>query len=111
MSEKPPLDLTPLAETWQQLRSARHEAEIMRDQILPSGQKMFAAVSYGYRAGKFGYLEVLDAQRTLFATRGRYVDALVRYHLAASDLERLLGGKLPNPKPSEVTTRNERGQS
>jgi outer membrane protein, heavy metal efflux system len=102
---------TALAETWQQLRSARHEVETLRDQILPTSQKTFEAVSYGYRAGKFGYLEVLDAQRTLFDTKGRYIDALARYHLASSDLERLLGGRLSNQITSEITLKNERGQS
>jgi cobalt-zinc-cadmium efflux system outer membrane protein len=102
---------TALFETWQQLRSARHEVETLRKQILPTSLKTFEAVSYGYRAGKFGYLEVLDAQRLLFETKARYIDALTRYHLASSDLERLLGGELPNTKPSAATTRNERGQS
>jgi cobalt-zinc-cadmium efflux system outer membrane protein len=102
---------TALVETWQQLKSARHEVETVRDQILPIGQKTFEAVSYGYRAGKFGYLDVLDAQRTLFETKDRYIDALARYHLAASNLEHLLGGKLPNRIPSETATKNEREQS
>ena len=44
--------------------------------------------------GKFGYLEVLDAQRTLFEVRSRYLEALARYHKLVADLERLVGRDL-----------------
>ena len=35
----------------------------------------FAAVDYGYRAGKFGLLELLDAQRTRYAAQQGLVGA------------------------------------
>ena len=41
--------------------------------------RAFDAVSE-LSAGKFGFLEVLDAQRTLFESRGRYLGALTAYH-------------------------------
>lgn len=43
----------------------------------------------GYREGKFGQLELLDAERTLAETRLAAIDALLNYHSAQAQLERL----------------------
>lgn len=43
----------------------------------------------GYREGKFGQLDLLDAERTLAATRAAAIDALLTYHIAQAQLERL----------------------
>jgi outer membrane protein, heavy metal efflux system len=62
--------------------------------VLPGAQRAFDAASEGYRQGKFGFLEVLDAQRTLFEARGRYLEALAAYHKAVAEVERLIGEPL-----------------
>ena len=51
-------------------------------------------MSEGYRFGKFGYLDVLDSQKTLFEAKGQYLDALADYHKAVADVERLIGEPL-----------------
>jgi outer membrane protein, heavy metal efflux system len=43
----------------------------------------------GYREGKFGQLDLLDAERTLAETRAAAIDALLAYHIAQAQLERL----------------------
>lgn len=43
----------------------------------------------GYREGKFGQLDLLDAERTLAETRLAAIDALAAYHDAKARLERL----------------------
>jgi len=43
----------------------------------------------GYREGKFGQLDLLDAERTLLETRTDAVDALAAHHDAQARLERL----------------------
>ncbi len=43
----------------------------------------------GYREGKFGQLDLLEAERTLADTRAAAVDALAAYHDAQARLERL----------------------
>jgi cobalt-zinc-cadmium efflux system outer membrane protein len=45
--------------------------------------------------GRFGLLDVLDAQRTLMAVGGQYVRALSEYHQAVVRVERLIGAPLP----------------
>ncbi len=100
-----------LAEGWRELLAAHSEVFALREEIIPANQETFDAVVYGYQAGKFGILEVLDAERTLFEAKNRYIDALKSYHQAASDLELLLGQKVyPAEDPSEHN-QNQRGQS
>ncbi|MBP8235101.1 MAG: TolC family protein, partial [Rhizorhabdus sp.] len=43
----------------------------------------------GYREGKFGQLDLLDAERTLAQTREAAIDALLSYHIAQARLKRL----------------------
>ncbi|WP_336972272.1 TolC family protein [Sphingobium aromaticiconvertens] len=43
----------------------------------------------GYREGKFGQLDLLDAERTLAETRAAAIDALATYHDAQARLDRL----------------------
>ncbi len=60
-------------------------------EILPRAEETFALTEEGYRQGKFGYLDVLEAQRTLFDLRTQRLDAAAAFHLASVDIERLTG--------------------
>jgi cobalt-zinc-cadmium efflux system outer membrane protein len=91
---------TALAETHAALSAAFSEASTLRDEVLPGAQQAFDAAREGYRQGKFQFLEVLDAQRTLFEARGQYVEALSTYHKAVAALERLIGEPLSALAPS-----------
>ncbi len=68
---------------------------LLRREVLSRAQQAFDAAGEGYRAGKYDYLHVLDAQRTLFEARLQYIDTIERYHLARADVERLTGRSLP----------------
>lgn len=71
--------------------SAHAEVTTLRQEVLPGAQSAFEAVSRGYRLGKFGFLDVLDAQRTLFGAKAQYLRALASYHRAVAEVERLIG--------------------
>ena len=73
---------------------ARAEALTTKEELLPGAQQAFDAAQTGYLDGKFGYLEVLDTQRTLSEAKSRYLDVLAAYHKAAADVERLTGNPL-----------------
>lgn len=83
-----------LAEGYQALSSAHEELTALRTTVLPGAQQAFEAVSEGYRLGKFEYLDVLDAQRTLIGAGGQYLRALSEYHKAVAEVERLIGASL-----------------
>ena len=85
---------TALVESYQSLASAANEVTTLHNDVLPAAAEAFHATQEGYRLGKFGFLEVLDAQRTFFETRSRYLEALATYHKAVADVERLSGEEL-----------------
>lgn len=76
---------------WQEMSAAHEEAEVLGKEILPDARQVLEAAEYGYQAGKFGILDVLDAQRTLVEAQGRHLDALATFHRASNQLNRLLG--------------------
>jgi len=82
-----------LRTAWQALADARAEAEVLGHQVVPGAAEGFAVADFGYRAGKFGLLELLDAQRALFEARQRQLSAQAASHLAAVELQRQLGGE------------------
>ena len=90
--------VTAMHEAYQTLSTDFVEATTLRDDILPGAQRAFDAVREGYREGKFGYLDVLDAQRSLFDAQGQYIDALAGYHTSVADIERLIGESLGSIK-------------
>ncbi|MBI2440900.1 MAG: TolC family protein [Lentisphaerae bacterium] len=80
-----------LVEAYGRLETARAEALTIKTELLPSAQQAFEAVQTGYREGKFGYLEVLDTQRTFYEAKTNYLEVLAAYQKAAADVERLTG--------------------
>jgi len=83
-----------LAEASTKLSSSFSEITIIQNDVLPLAKSAFDATNQGYRQGKFEYLVVLDAQRTFFEVRAKYIEALAGYHKARADVERLIGGNI-----------------
>ncbi|MFQ5432750.1 MAG: TolC family protein [Nitrospinota bacterium] len=83
-----------LAESYMSLSASFVEASTLKNNVLPGAQKAFEATREGYLQGKFGFLDVLDSQRTLFEVRGQYINALASNHKAVADVERLIGGSI-----------------
>lgn len=87
------------------LAAAYDQVNILQDEVLPKAQQAFEAAQRGYREGKFDYLYVLDAQRTLFETRARLVDTAETYQQARADVGRLTGRNLDaaaQPEPADA---------
>jgi cobalt-zinc-cadmium efflux system outer membrane protein len=80
-----------VARSYQALLAAYRRAVELRDGALPQAKTVFDGTRTGYVRGLFSYIEVLDAQRTLFQLRGEYVDALADYHASLAALSRLTG--------------------
>ncbi|MDY7037887.1 MAG: TolC family protein [Thermodesulfobacteriota bacterium] len=60
---------TTLLEKAQKLLAAQEAFLTMQNTVIPAAQKAFAAVRKAYEAGEQGYLELLEAERTLINTR------------------------------------------
>lgn len=87
-----------LVEAYRAISSAHSEVLALKANVLPGAQSAFDAINEGYRLGKFGLLDTLDAQRTLFVGRAQYLRALTDYHKAVADVERLIGQPLDDAK-------------
>jgi outer membrane protein, heavy metal efflux system len=83
-----------LTRAYERLTTASEEALTLRNEVLPGARTAFEASGEGFRQGKFDYLDVLDAQRTFFEARARYIDSLAELHKAVADVERLTGEPL-----------------
>jgi cobalt-zinc-cadmium efflux system outer membrane protein len=85
---------TELAQSYEAMSAAWNEIGILRDEILPGARSAFDVTRRGYELGKFGLLEMLDAQRILFQNQLLYVRALANYQRLVNDIERLIAAPL-----------------
>ncbi|MBI6611986.1 TolC family protein [Pseudomonas simiae] len=73
---------------WQ---SANTEVRVFNQQILPAAQSAVDSATRGFEMGKFSFLDVLDAQRTLIAARTQYLTATAQATDAWVRIERIYG--------------------
>lgn len=83
-----------LAEAYAALTTAYAKARTLREKVLPATEKASGAAGEGYAQGKFGYVDVLDAQQSLFDSRIELLDTLADYHSALLTVEQLTGTPL-----------------
>jgi cobalt-zinc-cadmium efflux system outer membrane protein len=81
--------MTELSDAYQNLSRARSTILILRSDVLPGADSALAATTEGYEAGRFSYLDVLDARRTIGAARIQYLQAITDYHKALHAIEAL----------------------
>jgi len=85
---------TALAIAYEELEDAFIQITEYRKSVLPQVEEAYRLSNEGYEAGRFGYLEVLDARRSAAEARSQYLDALIRYHKAVAEIEGLTGQAL-----------------
>ncbi|EJN38777.1 outer membrane protein [Pseudomonas sp. GM84] len=74
-----------------QWRTALQDVEDYERTILPSAQQAVDTATRGFEMGKFAFLDVLDAQRTLIEARALYLEALAQATDARAQVERIYG--------------------
>lgn len=87
-----------------QLQSALGTFDTLAVRIRPAAQNALDLIRSGYRAGRFGYLDVLDAQRSLIGADLALIDATADAWRARITLEQLVAA----PLDSVVTPTEER---
>lgn len=75
----------------ERIDARRREAELLRNDVLPGARSAYDAAVIGFENGKFSFLEVLDAQRTLVAARSQYLTAVANFHRALAELDSFIG--------------------
>ncbi len=74
-----------------QWATAMDEVESYDRTILPAARQAVDSATRGFEMGKFGFIEVLDAQRTLIAAREQYLASLASASEARALVERVYG--------------------
>ena len=82
---------TNLLTQYERLNAARQASLSLQNDILPNAQSAFDAANRGFSLGKFNFLDVLDAQRTLYQAKSQYINALLEAHQSIAEIERTLG--------------------
>lgn len=77
-----------LADAYQRSEVALTQIDAMRKEMLPAAQSALNAAVTGFELGKFSFLDVLDAQRTLFQSKAQYLSALSERHRAYAEIQR-----------------------
>tara|TARA_Y100000588_G_scaffold393880_1_gene511715 strand:- start:3566 stop:4894 length:1329 start_codon:yes stop_codon:yes gene_type:complete len=83
-----------LIAAYQELSSAYYQATTLKNTVMPAASSALEASSEGYTQGKLEYLDVLDAQRTLYEVKSQYIQSLSSYHKATIEVERRIGQRI-----------------
>lgn len=73
------------------LLSAYNNSIRLKEEIIPESEKAYEITKQGYLQGRFAFIDLLDAQRTLFDTEAQYLLELVDYYKSLIELENLTG--------------------
>lgn len=72
------------------LSSALNDANLMKNDVLPNAQNSFELAIKGFEFGKFNFIDVLDAQRSLLAAKNQYLRSCTEVHRAATEIQALI---------------------
>ena len=93
-------------ELWQNLVSAKEEVLAYQDGLLPSAQKAYGQAREGFDRGAFTFLDLLDAQRTLFDVQESHLAALHTFYQAKAQVD-MLSGAYARPAETLINTDKE----
>jgi cobalt-zinc-cadmium efflux system outer membrane protein len=82
---------TELADAYARRQTQVEASNMYKNDILQGAQSAYEAARKGFEFGKFSFLEVLDAQRTLFQAKTQYIQTLALAHQAEADIQQILG--------------------
>jgi cobalt-zinc-cadmium efflux system outer membrane protein len=77
------------------LRAAVAEAIALRTTMLPRIEEALKETQYAFDRGRYGYLELVDAQREYLDVQSALIDASADAHLLQTEIERLTAAALP----------------
>ncbi len=83
----------------QELLRATNALDALDREILPGAEESLALSRSGFAEGRFSYLELADAQRTLGEVKRERIETATSYHEFILEIERLLGGPIEGELP------------
>lgn len=89
--------------TRNRLQGARARVRFYRDIMLPLRERIVNETQLHYNAMQLGVFDLLQAQERQIQAAATYIESLLNYWLARTDLEHLLSGRLPSGSGMEVS--------
>lgn len=87
----------------QRFQTAAEQVTSYRERILPKANEASRLVQTGFEEGKFGFIDLLDTQRTTAEVRLAYQQKLLELNVAQAEIEALLARSPVGPKPAPAT--------
>lgn len=81
------------------LRESTRKVSLLSERLLPKARQSLEVARSSYAAGKSGYLDLIDAQRTLLEFQLAEIEARTQRELALAELSLLIGGIAPPGAP------------
>jgi cobalt-zinc-cadmium efflux system outer membrane protein len=78
-------------QAWENFSSSLEETSRYQDEIIPSARKAYSQADDGYGRGAFTFLDLLDAQRTLYEVQEARLDSLLSVYEAKAQTDFLMG--------------------
>lgn len=82
-----------------QLQEARKTVKLYSERFIPTAEQNVAAARANYDVGKMSFLGLAQAQRQLIELRERQQEAIANYHRRLAELQRVIGGPIPQEEP------------
>ncbi|HEY9172214.1 MAG TPA: TolC family protein [Verrucomicrobiae bacterium] len=84
-------------------RTAAGQVANYRERILPKAAEALRLVQTGFEEGKFGFMDLVDTQRTTAEARLAYLEKLLALNLAQAELEALLQPQADKPLTNKLS--------
>ena len=76
------------------LLSAYNNSQQLKNSIIPEAENAYEITRQGYIQGRFAFIDLLDAQRTLFETQTQFLLELSDYYNSLIEIENVTGKNL-----------------
>lgn len=83
-----------LSRNYRELVDRAQQVTALRERALPRMENALRETEYAYERGRYGYLELSEAQRELMSLRAELIETAFQYHLVLIEIERLAGIRL-----------------
>jgi len=76
------------------LKRESRQMKLFAESLIPQAETTVEVTLSGYTSGRIGFLDLLDAERMLFALRNHLEETIEHYAIASAELERTVGGSI-----------------
>ena len=82
---------------YEQMEQARQTALLYEEKFLPVAEQNVTVARTNYDVGRINFLGLIQAQQQLLMAREKSQEATVDYYRRSAELQRAVGGELPQP--------------